>query len=67
MLRDNKKKVRPVRVLNKHEAYFDVELSDEVWNKLTKRETRWLSFIAKDELDAYREAVAWLKRWDINE
>ena len=60
-------KVRPVRVLGRHEAYFDVELSDEVWNRFLKRETRWLSFIAKDELDAYREAVAWLERWNIND
>lgn len=63
----DQRQVRPVRVLGGGGSYFDVELSDEVWNRFIKRETRWLSFIAKDELDAYKQASAWLERWNIND
>ena len=67
MLRDNKKKVRPVRVLGRRSGRYGVELSDEVWDKFSKTETKWLSVSAIDELDAWKKAVEWLERGDIND
>jgi hypothetical protein len=47
---------------NKDKEWYYVELSGDVWNSFLRKETNWLEFFARDELDAYVRATRYINK-----